>query len=132
MHPQYPKVWLDAHGLVNLEFATHAHISREMLQLAHERCAALGAPCHRVLVHALQIMEYDHEALRYLWEKPEEFAVQACAIVLKSYLSLHLGKRLMFYHRPPFPTQLFESESEAIAWLLSLAENQEADDEKDA
>lgn len=127
MTPHYPKVWLDDHGLVHLMFATHAHISRDMIQRAQHKCAQLDTSVTRLLVHAEQINEYDHEAMRYLWELADECTVQACAIVLKSYLSLHLGKRLMFYHRPPFQTKLFEDENEAVEWLLSLTGLDEAE-----
>lgn len=127
MTPHYPKVWLDSHGLVNLEFATHAHITLDMIQQAQHKCAQLNTPHKRLLVHAEQINEYDYEAMRYLWEQSSECTVEACAVVLKSYLSLHLGKRLMFYHRPPFQTKLFEDENEAAEWLLSLPIDNEAE-----
>ena len=120
MSSPYPKVWLDEQGIVNIEFAKHAHITRPMIKQAHKAFNKLKP--RNVLLHidASNVSGYDHDAAQYLKNYAFEKTTVACAILVQSMLSKHLIEQFIFYHKPSIPMKIFEDKKEGINWLKTF------------
>ena len=74
---------------------------------------------YRLLIDLRNSKHASIEARKYYTSDKNNKAL-AAAFVIKSPVSLILGKMFMGLNKPSFPVSLFNSESEAIEWLNNL------------
>ncbi|WP_375768213.1 STAS/SEC14 domain-containing protein [Archangium gephyra] len=113
-------IWLDDEGIVRARLKPGIHIG---LGDAQEAVRAIGELAQgrrsRVLVDMREILSMDREARMYFAGEETAKVESAVAIFIRSPLSRAIGNFFMGLNKPLFPTCLFTSEEEALAWLKS-------------
>ncbi len=105
-------------GIVHVDYSACDGVTLEALQYANTRhralCPGVKSP---VLLTGGRVGTVEYRAQRY-GSSPEVCdVVAAAAIVTRSFLERHLANMFLMYHRPPYPTRVFNAEPEARAWL---------------
>jgi len=111
------KNWLADDGILR---ATYLPGVEEVLEDAKQNVAVStkitkGQP-RPLLLDCQEIGSQSRDARTYYTTaKPENFL--AVAILINSPMSRMIGNLVLGFNRGPYPTRLFTSEAEAIAWL---------------
>ena len=115
-------LWLDSDGIVRAKLKPHLHIglgdAQEAVRAIRELCQGRRSP---VLVDMTDLQAMDREARVYFAGAETAQVESAVAILVRSPLSRAIGNFFMGLNKPLFPTRLFTSEEEALAWLKSSA-----------
>lgn len=116
------KIWLDAEGIVHAKLKPNLMFgladALEAVRAIRELCGDKRSP---VLVDMTELLSMDREARQYFAGAETAQVESAAAILIRSPLSRAIGNFFLGLNKPLFPTQLFTSESDALAWLKSLA-----------
>jgi len=113
-----PRVSMLADGIVLLDYSPCDRVTLDVVRYGNARhrelCPETKSP---VLLTAGNVGNVEYRAQRFA-SSPEVCSVtSAIGIVARSFLERHLAKMFLMYHRPPYPTRVFSTESEALAWL---------------
>jgi hypothetical protein len=115
-------IWLDGEGIVRAKLKPHVHVglgdAQEAVRAIGELCQGRRSP---VLVDMTELQSMDREARVYFAGAETAKVESAVAILIHSPLSRAIGNFFMGLNKPLFPTRLFTSEEEALAWLKSSA-----------
>lgn len=116
-------VGLGADGIIDVDFHRCEHVTLAIIEAAHARHLAL-CPDRKlpVLMRGDHISSVDYAAQRFASSPSVCRVVAALALVVNSFLERHLARLFLMYHRPPYPTRVFEDEVAARAWLRGLIE----------
>lgn len=115
---QCPLVTLEPKGIVRIDYTQCDSISLEAMQRSYSQHVAL-CPERKspLLVVGGRVAAVEYKAQRFA-SSPEVCAITAAAaLVAQSFLERHLARMFLMYHRPPYPVQVFRSETEARSWL---------------
>jgi len=109
---------LSDEGIVHARLKPHIEVN---LPDAQEAVRAIGTLCagrrRPVFVDMSAIKFMSREARTY-FAGPETAEVEsAAALLIRSPLTKAIGNFFMGLNKPLFPTRLFTSEAEALAWL---------------
>jgi len=112
-------IWRDDDGIIHVVSHEGSVVTpdaaRDSLRIVHSLIAE-GEQCP-VLVDIRRVRSLDRK-VRVLFSGPQTVRFTlAAAMVVDSPLSRMVGNFFLTLHRPPFPTRMFSSEDEALAWL---------------
>ena len=118
-------VWLDDEDIIRMEFhPTKAHRQKDAeevtaahVELSNNEKRPVLADLRNVTVGA------DKDARNYYATEESSRLKTAMAILTNSRAQRTFGSIYIYLTRPPYPTRLFKSESEALAWLASFNQN---------
>lgn len=113
-----PVVTLEINGIVHFDYSQCDSISLEAVQRGYSQHVALRPEAKSpVLLVGGRVAAVEYQAQRFA-SSPEVCAITAAAaLVAQSFLERHLARMFLMYHRPPYPVQVFRSETEARSWL---------------
>ena len=118
-------VTFGADGIMEFDFRHCGRITLAIIQAAHARHLAL---CPDRTLPVLMLGDHiggvDYDAQRFGSSDSVVRTTSALALVVRSFLERHLARLFLMYHRPPFPTRVFDNEAEARDWLRGFL-NQE-------
>ncbi len=110
--------WVRADGILHTVIKPNAVVDLEAAQEiwdAHE--ALLGSQDKISFVDIRGINKASREARELLGAQSQKKQPLAIALLIGSPISRVIGNFFLGLNRPPCPTKLFTSESEALAWL---------------
>jgi hypothetical protein len=111
-------VSLGPDGIVDFDFRRCGRITLAIIEAAHARHLALCSDRKvPVLLRGHQVGAIDYDAQRFGSSASVVRVVSAMALVACSFLERHLARLFLLYHRPPYPTRVFDDESAAREWL---------------
>lgn len=113
------RVTVESKGLLRVVLKEHEQITAAHIREMHEITIQEIKQKLPILIDQRKIKRMDREAREvaasdYIAEFTERLAV----LMGPSPLSIVIGNFFLRVTRPPYPTRLFETEPEALAWLL--------------
>ncbi len=113
-----PRVWMDLHGVLRVDYGFHASITLDLVRKAHRLHQAIAAGRRvPVLVLGHGILDVEWEAYRFA-QRPEVGAITAAvALLATTPLERHLAQLFLLYHRPAHPVRVFREDRAAVDWL---------------
>jgi len=111
------EIWLDAEGIIWVVYS-QSDLDRNAIEENFKVVLELGGGVPRPLLNIVQSVTGTDKGGRDYGTRPEIIqAVSALALVTSSMVSKVLGNFFIFVAKPEYPTRLFSSENEALAWL---------------
>ena len=111
-------VTLGEDGLVDIDFRHCGRITLAVIQEVHQQHLALcpdrKAP---VLMRGSHVGRIDYDAQRFGSSASVANICDAMGFVTYSFLERHLVSLFLTHHRPPYPTRVFDDETEPRTWL---------------
>ena len=108
-------------GVVFVKVKAGAELSLDAAEENHVATARLVGDRDFVIVVDTRLAQGISREAREYYANPEvRQHTIAQALIIESSVSRVLGNFFIGLNKPPFPTQLFTSEEEAIAWLQSM------------
>lgn len=114
-----PEVWLGDAGIVHVRFPDNSHINLESVKWANQRHRELCGERRAVLVYADSVASADYDAQRHASSEEVREMICCMAIVVRCVFTRAMADLFMRFHKPPYPTQIFNDETEAMEWLLN-------------
>jgi len=113
-------IWRDGDGIIRVKIKPRIDLN---LADAQEALSAIRVLCEGqrrpVLVDITELKSMDREARTFFAGQETAQVESAAALVVHSPLTRAIGNFFMGLNKPLFPTRLFTSEAEALAWLKS-------------
>ncbi len=111
------QVWLGDDGILRVRYPKNCHLTLELMQEVHRRhLEIIREPCP-LLVHAESVAAAEYEAQQFASSEGVAALVTAMGIIVKSAFTRAMGDLFMRYHKPPYPTKIFQDELSALQWL---------------
>ena len=112
------RLWVDDEGIGHVVFLPNTRITLEAAKEYIAACAKQGQGRKLpVLVDLRNVISAERAARQFLAGEEVAKITKCSAVIVGSPLSKMFGNFFIGLNRPPFPTKLFTSEIEAIAWL---------------
>ncbi len=118
MAQDYPKVWMDEHGIIHVLWG-HGTVSLADIRQAVEQHRAISTTPRPVLIYtyAGDAVSMEWDALEFA-NSPEVVAITAASgLLVQSFMQHHIARMFLWYHKPPYPSQIFRKREDAIDWL---------------
>ncbi len=112
-----PRIWLGDDGIMRIEFPQDYQFTLKDVQELNRRHREIRSERGPLLVYAMSVAEAEHEAKQFASSDDAVAVVNAMAILVKSVFTRALAEIFMKFHKPPYPTRIFTSEADALAWL---------------
>ena len=117
------KMWLGEDGLLYVVVLLDAEITgvdaQENLEVEIQLAGGQSRP---MLVDARQVKSLSREARDIFAGEAYNKLVLAIAIIIGSPMTKAIGNLFLGINKPGYPTKLFTSEDDAIAWLKGFLE----------
>jgi hypothetical protein len=111
-------IWLEDDGIVRVKVKPNIHITLQDAQVAMRAISEVcGGKTRPALVDMRGLVGMDREARLFFAGEETAKVEAAAALIIESPLSKAIGNFFMGLNKPIFPTRLFTSETEALAWL---------------
>jgi hypothetical protein len=115
------RIWLSDDGIVHAKLKPHIEVDRAD---AEEAVRAIGSLCNGtkrpVFVDMSEIKFMSRDARTYFAGAETARVEAAAALLIRSPLTKAIGNFFLGLNKPLFPTRLFTSQAEALAWLLGF------------
>ena len=119
----YARIWLDEDGIIRVKLAPETEVTleamKEMMSLQSEILAGKKAP---VLVDMRKFGSSTREARTYTAGEAGQKLYLGAALLIGSSVGRMLGNIFINFSKPRYPTRLFTSEDDALAWLQQFVE----------
>jgi hypothetical protein len=111
------KIWLEEDGILRIQYPQNAHMTLEAMHHIYDQHVRITTEKRPVLVYAESVASAEYEAQQFA-SSPQIVELTACvAFIVKSVFTRAMGELFMKFHKPPYPTRIFNNEEQAIAWL---------------
>lgn len=111
------KVWLEEDGILRIQYPPNSHMTLQAMHYIYDQHVRITREKRPVLVHAESVASAEYEAQQFA-SSPQIVELTACvAIIVKSVFTRAMGDLFMRFHKPPYPTRIFNNEEQAIEWL---------------
>jgi len=112
-----PRIWLGDDGIMRIECPQDCRLTLEDLQDLNRRHREISCECRPLLVYAESVAAAEHAAQQFASSEEVVEVVSAMAIIVRSFFTRALADIFMMFHKPPYPTHVFNREDEALVWL---------------
>ncbi|TCK17218.1 hypothetical protein DFR30_0439 [Thiogranum longum] len=112
-----PRIWLGDDGIMRIEFPQDYLFTLKDVQELNRQHREIRSECGPLLVYAMSVAEAEHEAKEFASSDGAVEVVSAMAILVKSVFTRAMADIFMKFNKPPYPTRIFTSEADALAWL---------------
>lgn len=114
-------IWRDGDGIIRAKVKPGIEIGLEDAREAVRAIAGLCEGIQRPVLVDMSALRAMDRAARLYFAGPETAQVEsAAALIVSSPLARAIGNFFMGLNKPLFPTRLFTSEAEALAWLKTF------------
>ncbi len=112
------KVWLGDDGILRIQYPPDSHMTLEAMHYIYDQHVRITTEKRPVLVYAESVASAEYEAQQFA-SSLQVVELTACvAIIVKSVFTRAMGELFMRFHKPPYPTRIFNDEEKAVEWLL--------------
>ena len=115
-----PEVWLGDDGIMRVDYSRCQGITLATYKSSYEQRLKISRDRLPVLLVGKRVGFVDHQALRFASSDEVCAITAALGMLAGSFLEKHLGQMFIAYHTPPYPTRMFDSETEALGWLKTF------------
>lgn len=117
-----PRIWLGDDGIMRIECPQDYHLTLEDIQDLNRRHREISCEYRPLLAYGETVAAAEHEAQQFASNKEVVEVVSALAIIVNSFFTRALAEIFMKFHKPPYPTRVFNREADALAWLEPYCE----------
>ena len=115
-----PRIWLEEDGLVRIEYPQNFHVTLDVMESVYEQHLRITTEKRPILAYAESVASADYEAQQFASTEKAAALTSALAIIVKSVFTRAMGELFMRFHKPPYPTRIFNDEAQAIEWLVTF------------
>lgn len=111
------RVWLGEDGIVRIQYPQNFNLTLQVMQVVNQQHRQITTDKRPVLVYAESVASAEYEAQQFA-STEQAIELTAClAIIVKSFFTRAMAELFMKFHKPPYPTRVFNHEKAALAWL---------------
>jgi len=122
----HAKIWLDEDGIVRIKYPDNFHITMEVMESVFEQHLQITTDKRPILADCASVASVDYDAQQFVSNDEPVALTSALAVVVKSAFTRAMGEMFMMFHKPPYPTRMFQNKEDALEWLKTFL----ADDAK--
>ena len=111
------RIWLGEDGIVRVVYPQDSELTLDVMQSVYQQHIQITTAKRPLLVHAESIASAEYEAQQFASRDEVVELVSAMAIIVKSAFTRAMAELFMKFHRPPYPTRVFNDEESALRWL---------------
>ncbi|HHH42517.1 MAG TPA: hypothetical protein ENK49_00115 [Gammaproteobacteria bacterium] len=115
------EVWLDGDGIVRIRYPQNFNLTLQVMQEVNRRHRRLTTDKRPVLVYAESVASAEYEAQQFASTQQAIELTTCLAIIVRSFFTRAMAELFMKFHKPPYPTRIFNDEQAALAWLEDCA-----------
>jgi len=118
----YPhaKIWLDEDGIVRIKYPDNFHITMEVMESVFEQHLQITTDKRPILADCESVASVDYDAQQFVSNDEPAALTSALAVVVKSAFTRAMGEMFMMFHKPPYPTRMFQNKEDALEWLKTF------------
>jgi len=117
------EVWLDDDGIVRIRYPQNFNLTLQVMQEVNRQHRRLTTEKRPVLVYAESVASAEYEAQQFASTQQAIELTTCLAIIVRSFFTRAMAELFMKFHKPPYPTRIFNDEQAALAWLEACAED---------
>jgi len=114
------RVWLGDDGIVRIRYPQDFNLTLQVMQEVNQRHRQLTTDKRPVLVYAESVASAEYEAQQFASTEQAIELTTCLAIIVKSFFTRAMAELFMKFHKPPYPTRMFNDEQDALVWLESF------------
>ena len=119
------RVWLGEDGIVRIRYPQNFNLTLQVMQVVNQQHRQITTDKRPVLVYAESVASAEYEAQQFA-STEQAIELTAClAIIVKSFFTSAMAELFMKFHKPPYPTRVFNDEQAALAWLETFLPDEE-------
>lgn len=124
MHPEVfetrtARIWLSGDGIIHLVYSAQVEVTlNEMMENIRALTAVSNGQKRPILADIRNMRSADRDVREQSMKLGH--IVKCAAIIASSQTTIMLGNLFMNFNKPEFPTRLFRTEEDGIAWLKSF------------
>ena len=119
------RVWLGEDGIVRIEYPQNFNLTLQVMQAVNQKHRRIAADKRPVLVYAESVASAEYEAQQFASTQQTIELTTCLAIIVKSFFTRAMAELFMKFHKPPYPTRVFNDEQAALAWLETFLPDEE-------
>jgi len=118
----YPgaKIWLQDDGIVRIKYPDNFHITMDVMESIYQQHIQLTTEKRPILADCGSVASVDYDAQQFVSTDERAALTSALAVIVKSAFTRAMGEMFMMFHRPPYPTRMFQHEEDALEWLKTF------------
>ena len=118
----YPdaKIWLEEDGIVRIKYPDNCHITMDVMESIYQQHVQITTEKRPILADAGSVASVDYDAQQFVSTDKAAVLTTALAVVVKSAFTRAMGEMFMMFHKPPYPTRMFQRKEDALEWLRTF------------
>ena len=118
----YPdaKIWLEDDGIVRIKYPDNFHITMDVMESVYQQHIQITTEKRPILADCGSVASVDYDAQQFVSTDERAALTSALAVIVKSAFSRAMGQMFMMFHKPPYPTRMFQHEEDALEWLKTF------------
>ena len=118
----YPeaKIWLGDDGIVRIKYPDNFHITMDVMESVYQQHLQITTEKRPILADCGTVASVDYDAQQFVSTEERAALTSALAVIVKSAFTRAMGQMFMMFHKPPYPTRMFQHEEDAIEWLKTF------------
>jgi hypothetical protein len=114
------KIWLGEDGIVRIKYPDNCHITMEIMESVFEQHLQITTDKRPILADCGTVASVDYDAQQFVSNDERAALTSALAVIVKSAFTRAMGQMFMMFHKPPYPTRMFQHEEDALEWLRTF------------
>jgi len=118
----YPdaKIWLEEDGIVRIKYPDNCHITMDVMESIYRQHVEITTDKRPILADCGSVASLDYDAQQFVSTDKAAALTTALAAVVKSPFTRAMGEMFMMFHKPPYPTRIFQHKEDALEWLKTF------------
>ncbi len=118
----YPdaKIWLEEDGILRIKYPDNFHITMDVMESIYQQHVEITTDKRPILADCGSVASVDYDAQQFVSTDKAAVLTTALAVVVKSAFTRAMGEMFMMFHKPPYPTRMFQRKEDALEWLRTF------------
>jgi hypothetical protein len=118
----YPdaKIWLEEDGILRIKYPENFHITMDVMESVYQQHVEITTDKLPILADCGSVASVDYDAQQFVSADKAAVLTTALAVVVKSAFTRAMGEMFMMFHKPPYPTRMFQRKEDALEWLRTF------------
>jgi hypothetical protein len=113
-------IWLEEDGIVRIKYPDNFHITMDVMESIFEQHVQITTDKRPILADCGSVASVDYDAQQFVSADKAAVLTTALAVVVKSAFTRAMGEMFMMFHKPPYPTRMFQRKEDALEWLRTF------------
>ncbi len=114
------KIWLEDDGIVRIKYPDNFHITMDVMESVYQQHLQITTEKRPILADCGTVASVDYDAQQFVSTEERAALTSALAVIVKSAFTRAMGEMFMMFHKPPYPTRMFQHEEDALEWLKTF------------